>query len=209
MICHKYKTIFIHIPKTGGTSVEEMFGFVEYDQKSNGFREIMQQGKHWTARINRYARKEYWEDYFKWTIVRNPWQKEWSYYNMMKSMTLKNRQINFKKHLKENIAPYVNMKSINSRKDQHSELIHACQVDYFMIDGESAVDEIVRFENLENGIKSINKTLKTPFEVLKKIRNPKKGDIAEDYDQECIDIVAKLRKKDIDYLKYDLPKKLQ
>jgi hypothetical protein len=207
MICHKYKTIFIHIPKTGGTSIEEMFGFVKYIEKYNAFEEISQPGKHWTARINKHARKECWENYFKWTIVRNPWQKEWSYYNMMQS--IRREKINFKKHLKENVVPYVNMKSINSVRDQHSELIHACQVDYFMIDGELAVDEIVRFENLENGIKNINKTLKTPFKTLRKIRNPQKKDITEDYDQECIDIVAKLRKKDIDYLKYDLPKKLQ
>ena len=207
MICHKYKTIFIHIPKTGGTSVEEMFGFVKYIEKYNAFEEIKQPGKHWTARINQYIHGEYWEDYFKWTIVRNPWEKDWSFYNMMKS--LRYCEKSFKDFLKENVLPYVNMKSIRSYHEQHLELVHGCQVDYCMINGEPAVDKIIRFENLENEIKTINKTLKTPFKTLRKIRNPQKKDITEDYDQECIDIVAKLRKKDIDYLKYDLPEKLR
>ena len=31
-------------------------------------------------------------------------------------------------------------------------------------------------------------------------------EISKAYNQECIDFVAELRKKDIEYLKYDLPK---
>lgn len=68
MISHKYKIIFIHIPRTGGTSIEKAF---DKNMWKNAPLE-----KHLSAKE---ARKKYgkkaWEDYFTFSFVRNPWDR--------------------------------------------------------------------------------------------------------------------------------------
>ena len=52
MISHDFKTMFFHIPKTAGTSVETSFGFVKRVNMSNrhGYIEYGLEGeKHFTA----------------------------------------------------------------------------------------------------------------------------------------------------------------
>ncbi len=72
MISHSKKFIFVHIPKTGGTSVERMlcrYGILL--QGPGNFDSIYY--KHATAEsIKRMMGAEY-DKYFKFTIVRNPW----------------------------------------------------------------------------------------------------------------------------------------
>jgi len=68
MIVEKRKCIFIHIPKTGGTSIEYFF------KKKGG------QRKH---ALPRKIKKEFpskWENYYKFAFVRNPWDKMVSQY---------------------------------------------------------------------------------------------------------------------------------
>ena len=50
MISHKYKCIFIHLARTGGTSIE-----FALDETVHGWE------KHWTQRIMRRKYKNYWK----------------------------------------------------------------------------------------------------------------------------------------------------
>jgi hypothetical protein len=192
MICPKYKTIFIHIPKTAGTSVESMFGFVETFPNSRKFIENTR-GKHLLAHELKSSSPIEFDNYFKWSIVRNPWARELSYYNMVK-FQLKHRHMDFKQYLKESATPNIKSKKRTLKN----------QVDYLLIDDNVAVDEIVRYENLEYGWQRICEKINKPYEKLNHLRKTKtKQEIHEIYDQECIDIVADLRKDDIEFLNYD------
>lgn len=71
MISHKYKFIFIHIPKTGGTSVEKIF-----DRKAS-VRNTRY--KHSTLQDLEKLRKVD-NSYFKFSFVRNPWDMTVSMY---------------------------------------------------------------------------------------------------------------------------------
>lgn len=66
MISHELKTIFIHIPRTGGTSVETSL-------VGNNWWKIEPKTKHidWQQAKQIYA--EHWDSYLKFTIIRNPW----------------------------------------------------------------------------------------------------------------------------------------
>ena len=70
MIHHKTKTIFIHIPKTAGSSIETLFtGGRLVNKRVRG-------GS--TCRKVHDLPAEYkkeWPDYFTFTIVRNPWSR--------------------------------------------------------------------------------------------------------------------------------------
>ena len=71
MINHQYRCIFIHIPKTGGKSVHRFFGTNWQDHKD----------------ISRYAEEltpETFTSYYKFAVVRNPWNRLVSGYNYQK-----------------------------------------------------------------------------------------------------------------------------
>src|SRR5258707_15633486 len=71
MINHQYRCIFIHIPKTGGKSVHRFFGTNWQDHKD----------------ISRYAEEltpETFTSYYKFAVVRNPWNRLGFGYNYQK-----------------------------------------------------------------------------------------------------------------------------
>jgi hypothetical protein len=69
MISHEHKALFIHIPRTGGTSVEKAFGIDNLWQSSP-------EEKHLSASQARaFYGKEIWKKYFKFSFVRNPWDR--------------------------------------------------------------------------------------------------------------------------------------
>ena len=68
MISHKYKCIFIHIPRTGGTSLETHICGKDWWKINSGT-------KHLIASTAKKVYKEHWDDYFKFSFVRNPWAR--------------------------------------------------------------------------------------------------------------------------------------
>ena len=68
MICHKTKCIFVHIPRTAGTSIE--IAIQGQDQWS-----IKRKHKHLIASVAKKIYKNYWDEYFKFSFVRNPWDR--------------------------------------------------------------------------------------------------------------------------------------
>lgn len=86
-ISHPHRTIFVHVPKTGGTSVEFVLGM--HGEKADiGIRPYFNQQldrehlygqdlQHMTAAALRDALRQegVFERYFKFSIVRNPWDR--------------------------------------------------------------------------------------------------------------------------------------
>jgi len=68
MISHEHRLIFIHLQRTGGTAIEKFF--VKKDQWK-----IEKDRKHLLASQAKKIYKDYWNDYFKFTIVRDPWAR--------------------------------------------------------------------------------------------------------------------------------------
>lgn len=68
MISHKHNFIFIHIPRTGGTSIEEFFGTHMWKDSPDE--------KHLSAKeAKKLYGEEIWNSYFKFSFVRNPWDR--------------------------------------------------------------------------------------------------------------------------------------
>lgn len=72
MISHKHKLIYIHIQRTGGTAIERLF--VKQDQWY-----IKSEHKHLLASQAKKVYKDYWNDYFKFSVIRDPWARTTSW----------------------------------------------------------------------------------------------------------------------------------
>lgn len=68
MISHELKCIFIHIPRTAGSTIER--SLVTQD-----WWKIDAKTKHLTASQAKKIYSEYWNDYFKFSFVRNPYSR--------------------------------------------------------------------------------------------------------------------------------------
>ncbi len=68
MISHKYRCIFVHIPRTAGSSIEEWICGEDWWNQDPST-------KHLTANTARSLYADHWDDYFTFSFVRNPWER--------------------------------------------------------------------------------------------------------------------------------------
>jgi hypothetical protein len=213
MVSHKYKCIFVHIPKAGGTSIEQLIwpserdrtesnlwmGFVDkYNNKyqTGGLQHLF------ASQIQQELGADVFSEYFKFTMVRNPWDKIVSQFTYM----------NKRKDLRE----YIEMKEGDCFKTYLSLIQKKAHVQWepqykFFLDknGDQIVDFIGRFENfndeVHNILDSINVKTKFFNITTKKIPHSKKSirsNYRDYYDEESREIVSHLYREDIEMLDY-------
>ena len=170
MISHKYKTIFIHINRTGGSSIETVFN----KELSNH------------ERPNKIIKKiglKKWNSYFKFTFVRNPWDRIVSIYHHRKQ----NRKIINQKFQKW-IYSIDEFPTIN-------------QIWWIKHDGKIDMDFIGKFENLEIDFKKVCRKIKAKFN-LPHTNASKHIHYSSYYDLDSKKFVAKVCEEEIELFKY-------
>jgi len=177
MISDEFKFIFIHLPKTAGTSVSGTFGI---------------QAMHLTALESKERYREKWDSYFKWCIVRNPWDRFVSMYH--------HRQLKGFKEFRMN--PDLNFKNwLRHILKDHTRL-NRYQLGRITIDNEIALDYVVRFEKLKEGFEYVSNQIgsKLPLRHLNKTHH---RHYSYYYDLECIDLVKHVNQDEIDMWGYE------
>ena len=184
MISHKHKFIFIHIPRTGGTSIESQFN---YDGDSDG-------KKHWCLNdFKNDLTSNQFNDYFKFSFVRNPWDitisKYFSpYYSKINKLSNKSLL-----YFLENYFPAHN---------EAGESFH----DYF---DPSEMHFIGRFETRKTDLVYISNKigikLDSKFSVKSKEMQKKRSNkhYTEYYDDETKQMVREKYAKDIEHFEYE------
>lgn len=216
MILRNKKVIFFHIPRTAGSSIESaLFGGEAKWQEMRKQTHKKWGGKcnkkcafgydpenNWAAQhvtpreITSYISPADYKEYFKFTIVRNPWDRLVSTY-------IHNRfkKIPFKKfiELTKNVIIKGLYKPGVSKDARHVHL--APQTDYTHPESASPLDFIGKFENLNKDFKKICDKINLNVKLIH-INKSNHKKYKDYYTSETAEIVASLYKKEIDYFNY-------
>ena len=176
MIIDQYKAIFIHIPKNAGTSIEEYFG--------NGSVRI-QPNKHADIYEIKRKFKNSYNNYRKFTIIRNPYDKMISWYF----------------YLKRNLGENYNIIEFNKWIKDPSKFWHANDPISFLKPQYEWIDntvEIIKFENIN---KELNDFFKEEIN-LPIINKSNHNNYLEYYNKESLNIIYNRYKEDFEKYNY-------
>ena len=202
MISHKHKFIFIHIPKTGGTSIERALEptiSLEDPDCHAGHVEgnTLIEGKHWRTIDYQSKFPELFDSYFKFMFIRNPWDRMVSRYEWRRFLA----PLKFEGERAEKIS---NQDFKDFLQKQGVEMFEKwCYVDLMQdSNGHRAIDFVGRFENLQNDFDVVCDKIGTPRQELLNTNHVKRKNYTEYYNNETREMVAQGFKRDIEYIDY-------
>ena len=212
MISHRYKCIFVEVPKTGSSSIRAILGTPPRPHLNIWqLKQELESG--WTryggmanrllacgypllpAKIRQRRGEDQFASYFKFGFVRNPWDRVVSLYERREGMQLRN-QMSFEKFVE-----WVNFSSCTSIHP----VPHRNQLDWFVDpNGRVLMDFIGRFENLAADWQTIAHKLGISQLLPHKKRNPgRTKPYAEYYTPTTRQIIAEKFRVDIEYFGYE------
>lgn len=204
MISHERKCIFIHIPKCGGGSIENLvwgwprrksdlwMGFIsEHHNKyqTGGLQHLL------GTQIRQEFGNDVFSAYFKFAMVRNPWDKLFSQYHYMKQRPDLRKFIGMDEY--DSFKRYLQL----IQKRNHVQWEHQSR---FICDdnGELIVDFLGRFENFASDVGVILDRLGISCGALPHVNRTEHPPYHEGYDAEDIELVGHLYRDDIRLLGY-------
>jgi len=189
MISHTKKFLFLHLPKTGGTSINStLSAYMNSNSK-----------KHSNIQEMKSELGDKFDDYFKFTIIRNPWDRILSlYFCGVQIRPGRGVQANWKdKSFDEWIkTTFINDKLFN---------IWPNQIDLMKLDGNNVMDFVGRFENLQEDWENVSKRIGVD-EELEYLYSTKHKHYSEYYNAESIEIVQQYYAKYIKTFDYEFEK---
>jgi hypothetical protein len=183
--------LFIHIPKTAGISITKSL----YNKEVG----------HLPLRYYEKRHAQTIKNLFKFTVVRNPWDRIYSAYHFLKAGGMPeypDDKIFFDKNLSiyENFDHFV--REWLAKKNVYS-YIHFYPQLYFIETRETKFDYISRFEKINIELPSIMSNHGIHIELKKLNTSQKNPEYQSAYSQKSKDIVYKTYKKDISLFKYE------
>jgi len=190
MINHKHKFIFVHIPKTGGRSIEKALANYGIDDIVRRHGNGKLKNPHFT--INKYLDTYIDFDlksYFWFTTIRNPYERFVSEYF-------------YSKRQKKTVSSFKEW-VIFDEIEQTSYPLHSASQLSFTSSERRQIDYTIRFENLQQDFNFVCDKIGIPRQQLPHENKTKHKHYTEYYDDETREIVAQKYAKDIEYFGYE------
>ena len=198
--------IFIHIPRCGGTSVEE--ALIPRTTLAQSWPELsrVERLRHWLhgsrgrqhSKLLELARYHRLGEYFKFAFVRNPWARAVSQIEFLRAGSA--RTLFPGRTFKENLRLYCASKRVRFGHD-----LAACQFDYLQDNqGGLCMDFVGRFESLERDFRKACRIIGLrPVPVLPHTNNSRRRrHYSAYYDEESAEWIRERFAKDIEYFGY-------
>lgn len=182
-VSFKHNLLFIHIPKTGGTSVR--YGLGELDPNLLNW-------KHHTY-IRTYKKvlhPDCYEKLFKFTLVRNPWERAVSHYFWLQGDL--SRLVNEERWFEANNFPF----------DHFARNYTPTQLEYIMLDGKLSVDFVGKLEEFDKSLRIVEQKcgIKIP---RKHLRTTEHRHYSSYYTPELRDLIGERFKDEIEIFGYE------
>ncbi len=138
-------------------------------------------------RVKTYIDQNIWDNYYKFSFERNPWDRQVSFFNYKnRNRTIKS---SFESALRKRKSSYVN------------------NYDLYSIDGDIALDFIGKYENLEEDFQTITRAIGLDAEMILPVTNASKTSDTKPYREYYNDknrhLIAEWYRREIDYFGYE------
>jgi chondroitin 4-sulfotransferase 11 len=177
MISHDYKCIFIHQRKCAGCSIIDTFGFDVADPE-------------WHFMNDGVLSLEYESapSYFKFAVVRNPWDRfvsGWKYLESTRNRSLREVLTNL---------PQTGKDYRHLTRPQHSTL--------YDHGGRLIVDYLIRFESLQDGFDEVCRMIDKPHRRLPHLNQTPRDHYTRYFDDECRELFQRHFARDLELFGY-------
>lgn len=223
MISHKYKCIFIHIPKCAGTSIEKALGHFKGHSGRSGqdhrtirmieqpwfnissikslsnIEELFRKIKHKTiyktnSKNHISVTSSEFKKYFKFSVVRNPYARVYSWFRNVIRDDFHQKHYGISKDIE--FYDYLSRFLVNTYMIR--------QQVYWLknFEGKIELDYIGKFEEIDTVFKYISKSLAIDNIHFPHEKKSKHIDYRDVYDHKSIDLVTKYYKDDLTFFNY-------
>ena len=217
MISNRHKCIFIHISKCAGSSIESAFGIdisnISTSNNKNLFgwndehKLYLQHATPQQLLDHGFVSKKIWNTYYKFVIIRNPWERAVSDYIWM--MNAIRKTDSFKNYLlkKGKFKDVLTDKFNDSYRGDHLNK----QKDYFHYNGEDVIyDNIIRMEDINSGLTRVIEDLSLPKDFFNRKANRSKKNYSHYshfYNAKRKKLFESVFSEDIEFLDYKYEEK--
>jgi len=212
IISNKYKFVFVHIPRTGGFSVdnamakhlgEKDFYTNQYIRPRPPLAQPSGRNYHLKLRnINELDKNKY-KNYYKFTFVRNPYERMVSLYSFFSQMNNHKPQNDFES-FKDWVTERNNIINPTLRVETQNRWKNVPQLDYLLDkDNNIGVDFVGRTENFADDLTSVVQHLGIPVETIPHKNGSQHLHYSLYYDEETKEKVKKDYIKDLEMFNYD------
>lgn len=191
--CQRHGCIFVHVPRTAGTSISQAL----FDGPKPGGHEPA-----WHFRMIFDA--EAFDRLFKFSIVRNPWDRLVSTYFFLKDGGMREED---RRWAADNLTDFDTFDEFVRhwlRPERLWAYTHFRPQSYYLFhpDGQLEVDLVGRFERLQRSFEQISSELGISADLPHRNRAPRQRDYRQYYSDEAAEIVADVYQRDIELLGY-------
>ncbi|WP_193211828.1 sulfotransferase family 2 domain-containing protein [Luteolibacter marinus] len=202
MISLKHGFLFVHIPKTAGNSIQNILrdysedhivasggqdGVERFEVRSEG-RDLV---KHSTlADYYRELGAEQADGLFKFACVRSPWERAISFYFSPHRRETEWKPKKFRSFVEKEVRPLRDYFLLGNKGDKSPF---------------ANVDFIIRYEHLGEDFNTVCQRVGIPPVELPVRNRSSRGDVAEYYDKDLSDFIARTFADEIDYFGYKAP----
>lgn len=174
-VSHKYRTLYFHIPKTAGTSVENMLELrysakdVPHNLLNNHNTEDKPAYQHFVPRdVQPLVSPEVWETYHKCVTVRNPYDRAVSAFEYCKkNNTFIDRKTGSFHDYLAKAVDIVEKYDAGDRTiyDRVPHLHHYRPQKHWFVEGNNVYDTVIRYEHLQDDIQRLQARVDCPHKL--------------------------------------------
>lgn len=203
MVFHNHKTIFYHIPKTAGVSIEKFLDtektrdpLIFYPDVIYGLYNRLYSQHYNHEMMLPLIDKHVLNSYFKFTFVRNTYDRLVSAFSYLPIPKSSKTPEGFKLHM-EKICNKMKENKIGITEHFNT------QMNYIFYKGEKTVDFVGRYENLDKDFEIVCHLIGIPYSPLEHLNKSDRKNYQYYYDKKTIDLVKNTYKDEIEYFEYE------